>query len=777
MLFDKVRTGGKVEMTLYQDLVEAEADNYIRYQHERDLIGSISNFVDITGVEVSCSLQDHDPIGRYSARAESVITLVVRQHKGSPTFETVFRSLGQIAVSPGVSDILRYTAKRGCRWVVDVLVEQAPQCKERDFLLGELWGLLKNEAASLTYYMAAAEQGHATAHLRIALQYPSPTTQVINHLTRAGELGSSRAWEKLGELCEKTDQLPEAFSYYCRCSDAVKWYHQSRFSDSGEQAREFLTKAAGAGSTVAIYELATAHVREQAFEEAFGLYVQIALLDGRAAVGAGKILEMGIGVPKDTRLAEAYFEYATTKDLPEAYYRLALLRAGENQASLSIGQQSQTLFRRAGEYPGALYELAQLVLPGRKLLLLKKVVTLDPSDPAAAAAAFALAEMYRGPQRDLTLVNAVTLSGGTHRAALMEIGKACARKGEHGDAFRYFVKSLRQGETDEIRRLVAGCYRGGLGVTQDEGLATYWAPPPPPPRTPTAVATAAAAVDSDDPCLAELCGRLLPGRFTDRRRESLVFSRCDVRALVMDGQQKKVSPSSEKYTLKRLVMPLSDEGVPLVVCANCRRPDRCMAFQRCGRCKEVFYCSTQCQREHWTRPVVAHKETCVPKVCVDQRFLDAKGVFLWQLLMHHEHKTAEVPALKRFREELTVTPVVAPLSRYECSFFFRLVFVGCAFISCIRPPGSRRWTPTSCKLSGSTRVTKPSRLCCDFAGAKSSQRPSKFCAETRQGCSGRPSGSTTTNQTVTSRPSLSPRRCTSSPRKKQPQRWRRSVPR
>jgi len=47
-------------------------------------------------------------------------------------------------------------------------------------------------------------------------------------------------------------------------------------------------------------------------------------------------------------------------------------------------------------------------------------------------------------------------------------------------------------------------------------------------------------------------------------------------------------------------------------CAHCQKHD--MNLQRCSRCRQVFYCNTQCQKQHWHQ----HKPTCtihLHKVC------------------------------------------------------------------------------------------------------------------------------------------------------------------
>jgi hypothetical protein len=44
-------------------------------------------------------------------------------------------------------------------------------------------------------------------------------------------------------------------------------------------------------------------------------------------------------------------------------------------------------------------------------------------------------------------------------------------------------------------------------------------------------------------------------------------------------------------------------------CANCQQQESEVdTFPRCSRCKVVYYCSSQCQRQAWT----AHAPTCTP---------------------------------------------------------------------------------------------------------------------------------------------------------------------
>jgi hypothetical protein len=42
-------------------------------------------------------------------------------------------------------------------------------------------------------------------------------------------------------------------------------------------------------------------------------------------------------------------------------------------------------------------------------------------------------------------------------------------------------------------------------------------------------------------------------------------------------------------------------------CSNCETPN---ATRKCSRCKKVFYCSTECQKQHWKQPA-GHKEYCL----------------------------------------------------------------------------------------------------------------------------------------------------------------------
>jgi len=54
----------------------------------------------------------------------------------------------------------------------------------------------------------------------------------------------------------------------------------------------------------------------------------------------------------------------------------------------------------------------------------------------------------------------------------------------------------------------------------------------------------------------------------------------------------------------------ASKKVTLPECANCSTEDD--TLRKCGRCKLVVYCGTECQRQHWK----AHKKDCIP---IDQR--------------------------------------------------------------------------------------------------------------------------------------------------------------
>ncbi|KAJ7114325.1 hypothetical protein C8R44DRAFT_227342 [Mycena epipterygia] len=41
-------------------------------------------------------------------------------------------------------------------------------------------------------------------------------------------------------------------------------------------------------------------------------------------------------------------------------------------------------------------------------------------------------------------------------------------------------------------------------------------------------------------------------------------------------------------------------------CTNCHKIDPDLKLSRCGRCKEAWYCSKECQKKHWPK----HKEFC-----------------------------------------------------------------------------------------------------------------------------------------------------------------------
>ena len=49
-------------------------------------------------------------------------------------------------------------------------------------------------------------------------------------------------------------------------------------------------------------------------------------------------------------------------------------------------------------------------------------------------------------------------------------------------------------------------------------------------------------------------------------------------------------------------------SIVLPFCDGCGR--RVAAARRCARCKHVFYCSVECQKAAWARPVAGHARTC-----------------------------------------------------------------------------------------------------------------------------------------------------------------------
>eukprot|EP01116_Phalansterium_solitarium_P003835 TRINITY_DN14666_c0_g1_i1.p1 TRINITY_DN14666_c0_g1~~TRINITY_DN14666_c0_g1_i1.p1 ORF type:complete len:222 (-),score=43.73 TRINITY_DN14666_c0_g1_i1:233-898(-) len=54
---------------------------------------------------------------------------------------------------------------------------------------------------------------------------------------------------------------------------------------------------------------------------------------------------------------------------------------------------------------------------------------------------------------------------------------------------------------------------------------------------------------------------------------------------------------------------MADETEEYVMERKCARcPKEGIKFQRCSRCKEVYYCSRDCQQRHWT----VHKGECIP---------------------------------------------------------------------------------------------------------------------------------------------------------------------
>ena len=55
--------------------------------------------------------------------------------------------------------------------------------------------------------------------------------------------------------------------------------------------------------------------------------------------------------------------------------------------------------------------------------------------------------------------------------------------------------------------------------------------------------------------------------------------------------------------------------VDKMVCAHCEKPkedfDKDFKFKKCGRCQSVYYCSSDCQRQHWTEG--GHRSLCVKR--------------------------------------------------------------------------------------------------------------------------------------------------------------------
>jgi TPR repeat protein len=687
-LYKTVRVGGELTMPVWYNLEERRADDFVGYRGEREVLELLCFHVEVSEIRISTSLRGRDLIRRYHAMAHSKVTLVVVAQNECPTLETIVRGLGDLVVVRSnkpltrLEKLLRYLASEGHQWVAQVWVEQAkPECPEKDCVLAELWALLNNTAASVVAFTAAAEGNHAVANFSLALYY-EPTDRALaeKYLAQAAKLGFTKAWQKLGELHEENGDMIKALSCYSCCTDeGAKLYHQSRFVPDPESLA-LLTKAAATGHKLAVYHLAGIHFRAQRYKKAYTLYIKVALLYSDAAVKVGVILRKGVGVSRDTRRAEAYFKFAVGADTTEAYYQLGLLRAAGNQASLAPLEKSEYLFTRAADrgHPGAKFQLAQSSMPGRKRKLLLEVMDLGPSAPAATAA-FQVAQSYRGideKQAFLYLIKTLQLCKGRHGGALVEIGKYYARTGEYGQAKDFYLRSLLQNETDEVRHLLAGCYREGLGVTKDEAAASYWDPKRQvDPTWGAIVVEMGAVVDAADPCLKELCGRLLPGKFTGEDEPQRVFPRCAVVALVLGGNNGRWETGSAETTTRQVLAPLTAAGIPAIVCTNCRKKDTRLSFQRCAKCKEVFYCSKKCQREHWRRPEAPHRETCVLKPLITQRYLDAKGVFLWQLLMQHEEvATEKIAAMELFRQELALTPQF-DLNRCVCCCCFSFLFL------------------------------------------------------------------------------------------------------
>ena len=49
---------------------------------------------------------------------------------------------------------------------------------------------------------------------------------------------------------------------------------------------------------------------------------------------------------------------------------------------------------------------------------------------------------------------------------------------------------------------------------------------------------------------------------------------------------------------------MSDIQIVTNMCGSCQTP----AITKCSRCKKVFYCNRECQKQHWK----VHKKQCVP---------------------------------------------------------------------------------------------------------------------------------------------------------------------
>lgn len=61
------------------------------------------------------------------------------------------------------------------------------------------------------------------------------------------------------------------------------------------------------------------------------------------------------------------------------------------------------------------------------------------------------------------------------------------------------------------------------------------------------------------------------------------------------------------------IMPIRSPNIqllqptfPSVKCGGCRLERPLDKVEKCGRCKLVYYCNIECQRNHWR----AHKESC-----------------------------------------------------------------------------------------------------------------------------------------------------------------------
>ena len=64
-----------------------------------------------------------------------------------------------------------------------------------------------------------------------------------------------------------------------------------------------------------------------------------------------------------------------------------------------------------------------------------------------------------------------------------------------------------------------------------------------------------------------------------------------------------------QHLIAKTPMPVS-----YVTCSTCKTPDLNSSFKKCGGCKKVYYCSSDCSRVAWEK----HKKVCRAMMCCEK---------------------------------------------------------------------------------------------------------------------------------------------------------------